>query len=102
MLCKIYFLLFLIGFFGSVLSIFRSLLTEEKSNILSHWNWTWLDSLGPFLVFTSFVGLVFVHFKSFSTLVNVPVSLSIGLFITYYAQVFFRNSGIERHRGSYL
>lgn len=102
MLCKIYFLLFMIGFFGCVLSIFRSLLTEEKSNILSHWNWTFLDSLGPFLVFTSFAGLVFVHFNSFRVIVNIPVSLSIGLFFTYYSQVFFRNSGIECYRGRYL
>lgn len=102
MLCKVYFLFFMIGFFGSVLSIFRSFLTEEKSNILSHWNWTLVDSLGPFLFFTSFVGLVFVHFKSFRMLINVPVSLSIGLFFTYFAQVFFRNPGIDHHRGSYL
>ena len=102
MLCKIYFLLFIVGFLGSVLSIVRSLSVEEKSQVISQWNWTLVDSLGPFLFFSSFTGLLFVHFKTFRMLINVPVSLSIGLFFTYFSRVFFRHQIFEQTKGSYL
>lgn len=84
MLSKIYFFFFVIGFIGSVLSIVRSLSKEGKVEM------DWLDYLSPFLFFTSFFGITFVQFKAFSNSINVPVSIFVGFFFTYYSQVLFK------------
>lgn len=84
MLSKIYFFFFVIGFIGSVLSIVRSL-SEEKSLEDS-----WLDYLGPFFFFTSFVGITLVQFNACRDSITVPVSICIGLFFSYCSQVPFK------------
>ncbi|WP_408096010.1 hypothetical protein ACJVC5_13285 [Peredibacter sp. HCB2-198] len=88
MLCKIYFFFFVIGFIGSVFSIVRSLSKEDRAEETSKWDL--MENLGPFFFFTSFIGITFVQFNALRSSINVPVSIFVGFFFTYFSQVFIK------------
>lgn len=100
MLSKIYTLFFVVGAFGSALSIARPLLNEEESEASSFWKWP--DQLGIFFFYTSFIGIFLLHIHTFTGFVNALFSIFAGLFFTYYSHAFFKSSCMDQKRGSFL